>query len=77
MEENIIHKAETEKMVAPRRKIRKKISMEMLMIFIIGILLGIVIKTEVGKKINVADKNYYGVQAYNFEQIKNDLSEKK
>jgi len=77
MEENIIYEDETEELNAPKTKIGKKISIEFLMIFIIGILLGIVIKTEAGKRINVADKNFYGAQAYDFEQIINDLTEKK
>ena len=57
------------------QKIKEKISVELLMILIIGFLFGIAIKTEVGKRINIADKTFYGKQGYNFVEIQKRLDE--
>jgi len=57
------------------QKIKEKISVELLMILIIGFLFGIAIKTEVGKRINITDKTFYGKQGYNFVEIQKRLDE--
>jgi len=57
------------------QKIKEKISVELLMILIIGFLFGIAIKTEVGKRINIADKTFYGKQGYDFAEIQKRLDE--
>lgn len=54
----------------------RKISAEALMILVIGVLLGIVIKTEVGKRINVADQNVYLKQSYDFSVMEKAVREK-
>lgn len=43
---------------------RKKINSEIIMLAIIGVLFGMAIKTEVSKRVNIADKAVYGKQAY-------------
>jgi hypothetical protein len=56
--------------------IKKKISSEMVMILLIGILFGIAVKTEMSKRINIADKTFYGKQSFDFAQIQKNLEEK-
>jgi hypothetical protein len=51
----------------------KKISGETWMLLIVGILLGMVVKTEAAKRINVADGNIYAKQSFDFVQIEKDL----
>lgn len=48
---------------------KRKISSEILIVLIIGFLFGIAIKTEVSKRINVADSAFYGKQGYSFAEI--------
>jgi hypothetical protein len=82
MEEQKIHDAEVEQMTEEIykeeavEKRARKISSEALMILLIGALLGIVFKTEMGKRINVADQNVYVKQAYNLDELKKAVLEK-
>jgi hypothetical protein len=54
----------------------KKVSGETWMLLIIGILLGMVVKTEAAKRINIADGNMYAKQSFDFAQIEKDLAAK-
>jgi hypothetical protein len=47
----------------------KKISTEVVMVFLIGLLFGIAVKTEVAKRVNIADKTFYGKQSFDFAQM--------
>lgn len=74
VEENKVQEAETEEAESPEESgegKKRKISSEMLIILIIGFLFGIAIKTEVAKRINVADSTFYGKQGYSFVEMQN------
>lgn len=55
-------------------KSKKKISSEIVMILLIGFLFGIALKTEFSKRINVADRSFYGKQGYDFAEIQKKLA---
>ena len=82
--ENKIKDAETEPIKAERQTSfksfylakKKNISTEMIMILLVGILFGIAVKTEIAKRINVADKAFYGKQSFDFAQMQKNLDEK-
>lgn len=78
-EENQVSEAETEKINPLNEETnengKKKISSEMVMILLIGFLFGVAIKTEFSKRINVADRTFYGKQGYNFIELQKKLDE--
>ena len=53
----------------------KKISSDLIMILIIGVLFGIAIKTEVAKRINVVDSSFYGKQGYDLAEMQKKIDE--
>ena len=57
------------------QRIKKAISLELVMIIIIGLLFGIAIKNETAKRINVTDKSFYGKQAYDFVNMQKALNQ--
>lgn len=83
MDEKEIQETEVEYLALPdineKEKINwkkkfKKISTELLMIFAVGILAGVITKTEAAKRFNLIDGNLYAKQSYDFVQIEKDLS---
>lgn len=77
-EENKIQEAETESVNLSEESDdgkKSKISSEMVIILIIGFLFGIAVKTEVAKRINVADSTFYGKQGYSFAEIQKRLDD--
>ncbi|MEK7598768.1 MAG: hypothetical protein AAB487_03460 [Patescibacteria group bacterium] len=77
-EENKVQEAETEAANLPEESgedKKRKISSEMVIILIIGFLFGIAIKTEVAKRINVADSTFYGKQGYSFAEMQKRLDD--
>lgn len=60
--------AESAEVSASEEK-KSKISSELIMILIIGLLFGYAVKTEFSKRINVIDKTVYESQAFNFTDM--------
>ena len=81
--ENKIKDAETESVAAENAgglksfyaSKKKKISSEMIMIILIGLLFGVAVKTEISKRINIADKTFYGKQSFDFAQMQKNAEE--
>jgi hypothetical protein len=72
-EEKKINEAETESVKTPgedsAESEKKKISSEIIIILLIGLLFGIAIKTEFSKRINVVDSTFYGKHGYSFDEM--------
>jgi hypothetical protein len=75
--ESVSDSTQEQEMEQSKEKRERRISGEMVMIFIIGILFGMAIKTEVSKQINVVDKNFYAKQAYDLNAKQKQVEDQK